>query len=82
MEQAQKWSRADIRDRARLHVRPRRLEPGFATEAAGCVRDYARDVLRAPYTVSAILPSTARSRRVAERSGARAAGQLDVVGLT
>jgi ribosomal-protein-alanine N-acetyltransferase len=55
---------------------------GFATEAARCVRDYARDVLRLPYTVSAILPRNVRSQRVAERSGARAAGQMDVVGLT
>ena len=54
---------------------------GFATEAARCVRDYARDVLGLSYTVSAILPSNARSRRVAERSGARAAGQMEVVGL-
>ena len=30
----------------------------------------------------AVLPQNARSRRVAERSGARAAGQMDVVGLT
>ena len=29
---------------------------GFATEAACCVRDYARDVLRLPYAISAILP--------------------------
>jgi [ribosomal protein S5]-alanine N-acetyltransferase len=55
---------------------------GFATEAAQCVRDYARDVLRLPYAVSAILPQNARSRRVAERSGAHVAGQMDVVGLT
>ncbi len=55
---------------------------GFATEAARCVRDYARDVLQWPYAISAILPQNARSRRVAERSGARAAGQMDVVGLT
>ena len=54
---------------------------GFATEAAGCVRDYARDVLRLSYAISAILPQNARSRRVAERSGARAAGQMEVVGL-
>jgi RimJ/RimL family protein N-acetyltransferase len=54
---------------------------GFATEAARCVRNYARDVLRLSYAVSAILPSNARSRRVAERSGARAAGQMEVVGL-
>ena len=55
---------------------------GFATEAACCVRDYARDVLRLSYAISAILPQNARSRRVAERSGARAAGQMEVVGLT
>ena len=65
---------------------PRRTNPavwgqGFATEAARCVRDYARDVLRLPYAISAILPQNARSRRVAERSGARAAGQMDVTGL-
>ena len=55
---------------------------GFAIEAARCVRDYARDVLRLPYTISAILPQNTRSRRVAERSGARAAGLMDVVSLT
>ena len=55
---------------------------GFATEAACRVRDYARDVLGLSYAVSAILPSNARSRRAAERSGARAAGQMNVVGLT
>ena len=46
-----------------------------------CFDQYARDVLRLPYTISAILPQNARSRRVAERSGARAAGQMEVVGL-
>lgn len=55
---------------------------GFASEAACCVRDYARDVLRLSYAVSAILPHNARSRRVAERSGAQAAGQMEVVGRT
>jgi RimJ/RimL family protein N-acetyltransferase len=55
---------------------------GFATEAACCVRDYARDVLGWSYAISAILPQNARSRRVAERSGARAEGQMHVVGLT
>jgi RimJ/RimL family protein N-acetyltransferase len=55
---------------------------GFATEAARCVRDYARDVLRLPYAISAIHPENARSRRVAERSGARVADQMEVVGLT
>jgi RimJ/RimL family protein N-acetyltransferase len=55
---------------------------GFATEAARCVRDYARDVLRLPYAVSVIHPHNVRSRRVAERSGARVAGQMDAIGLT
>ena len=55
---------------------------GFATEAARCVRDYARDVLRLPYAISAILPQNVRSRRVAERAGARAAGHMEVIGLT
>ncbi|HXO01232.1 MAG TPA: GNAT family N-acetyltransferase [Stellaceae bacterium] len=55
---------------------------GFATEAVRCVRDYARDVLRLPYAISAILPQNARSRRVAERFGVRAAGQMEAVGLT
>jgi RimJ/RimL family protein N-acetyltransferase len=55
---------------------------GFATEAARCVRDYARDVLGWSYAISAILPQNARSRRVAERSGARLDGHMDVVGVT
>ena len=55
---------------------------GFATEAARCVRDYARDVLQLSYAVSAILPHYTRSRRVAERSDAQLAGQMDVIGRT
>ena len=55
---------------------------GFATEAACCVRDYARDVLRRPYAISAILPQNVRSRRVSERGGASFDGQMEVVGLT
>ena len=54
---------------------------GYATEAACCVRDYARDVLRLRYAISAILPQNGRSQRVAKRSGARAAGQMEVIGL-
>ena len=53
---------------------------GFATEAVRCVRGYAREVLRLSYAVSAILPQNARSRRVAERFGLRAAGQMDLAG--
>ena len=55
---------------------------GFASEAARRVREYARDALGLTYTVSAILPSNARSRRVAERGGAHTDGQMHVVGLT
>jgi RimJ/RimL family protein N-acetyltransferase len=55
---------------------------GFASEAAACVRDYARDVRRLPYVVSAIQPENGRSRRVAERLGARAADQMQAMGLT
>jgi ribosomal-protein-alanine N-acetyltransferase len=55
---------------------------GFATEAVRRVLDYSRDVLRLSYVISAIQPQNARLRRVAERCGARAAGQMEVVGLT
>jgi RimJ/RimL family protein N-acetyltransferase len=55
---------------------------GFATEAACLVRDYARDALGLTYVVSAILPQNARSRRVAERGGARAVGRMEAVGIT
>lgn len=55
---------------------------GFATEAVRCVRDYARDVLRLSYAISAILPHNVRSRRLAERLGSRAADQMEAVGLT
>jgi hypothetical protein len=53
---------------------------GFAAESARCVRDYARDVLRLAYAVSAIRPHNTRSRHVAERSGAQRAGQMDITG--
>ena len=55
---------------------------GFATEAVRCVRDYARDVLRLSYAISAIHPQNTRSRRLAERFGVQAGGQMEVVGLT
>jgi RimJ/RimL family protein N-acetyltransferase len=55
---------------------------GFASEAVRCVCDYARSVLRLTYAVSAIFPHNARSRRVAERGGARSDGQMEVIGLT
>jgi [ribosomal protein S5]-alanine N-acetyltransferase len=55
---------------------------GYATEAARCVRDYARDVLRLSYIVSVILPANTRSRQIAARAAARADGQIEVIGLT
>jgi ribosomal-protein-alanine N-acetyltransferase len=55
---------------------------GYATEAVRCVRDHARDVLLLSYAVSAIRPENVRSRRVAERFGLRAAGQMEVFGGT
>jgi [ribosomal protein S5]-alanine N-acetyltransferase len=55
---------------------------GYATEAACCVRDYARDVLNLPYIVSVILPTNSRSRLVAERGAAQAGGQIEVIDLT
>jgi RimJ/RimL family protein N-acetyltransferase len=55
---------------------------GCATEAVSRVRDYSRDALGLPYVVSAIQPHNVRSRRVAERLGARAAGQMEIVGRT
>jgi RimJ/RimL family protein N-acetyltransferase len=54
---------------------------GYAGEAAQGVRDYARDGLGLGYVVSAILPGNARSRRVAERAGAQADGQMEAAGL-
>jgi [ribosomal protein S5]-alanine N-acetyltransferase len=55
---------------------------GYASEAAACVRDYARIGLGLGYVVSAILPGNAPSRRLAERAGARADGQMEAAGLT
>jgi RimJ/RimL family protein N-acetyltransferase len=55
---------------------------GFASEAACCVRDYARDILRLSHAISAILPHNIRSRRVAERLGAHTVGQMEIIGLT
>jgi ribosomal-protein-alanine N-acetyltransferase len=55
---------------------------GFATEAVRCVLKYSHDVLRLSYVISAIQPQNTRSRRVAQRCGARPAGQMKVVGLT
>ena len=52
---------------------------GYATEAARCVFDYARANLTWPRIVSVIRPDNVRSLRVAERSGLRRDGQLDIM---
>jgi hypothetical protein len=45
-------------------------------------RRQGRLVLLPSYVISAILPTNARSWRVAERLGARTDGQMEIVGLT
>jgi RimJ/RimL family protein N-acetyltransferase len=52
---------------------------GYATEAARCVFDYARANLRWPRIVSVIHPDNVRSLRVAERSGLRRDGQVEIM---
>ena len=54
---------------------------GYATEAACCVRNCARDVLGLSYVVAVILQTNARTRQVAQRGGARPGGQIEVIGL-
>jgi len=51
---------------------------GYATEAARCVFDYARANLDWPRIVSVIHPDNVRSLRVAERSGLRREGQVEI----
>jgi RimJ/RimL family protein N-acetyltransferase len=51
---------------------------GYATEAARCVFDYARANLDWPRIVSVIHPDNVRSLRVAERSGLRRDGQVEI----
>lgn len=51
---------------------------GYATEAARCVFDYARANLEWPRIVSVIHPDNVRSLRVAERSGLRRDGQVEI----
>ena len=52
---------------------------GYATEAARCVFDYARANLGWRRIVSVIHPDNVRSLRVAERSGLRRDGQVDIM---
>jgi RimJ/RimL family protein N-acetyltransferase len=48
---------------------------GFATEAAGAVRDYALDVLRLPGLISLIRVGNLASRRVSEKIGMHYVGE-------
>jgi [ribosomal protein S5]-alanine N-acetyltransferase len=52
---------------------------GYASEAAGCVFEYSRDVLKAPRVVSLIHPENARSLRVAQRFGAQREDVVEVM---
>ena len=54
---------------------------GYATEAVRTALGYARNVLKPSSVVSVILPTNARSRRVAEAAGARASGQIEAIGM-
>jgi [ribosomal protein S5]-alanine N-acetyltransferase len=51
---------------------------GYATEAARCVFEYARDQLKLPRVMSLIHPENLRSLRVAERFGARREDVVEV----
>ncbi|WP_116808174.1 GNAT family N-acetyltransferase [Steroidobacter cummioxidans] len=52
---------------------------GYASEAARCVFDYARDVLRLPRVISLIHPDNSRSLRVAQRFGAQREDVVEVM---
>jgi len=49
---------------------------GFATEAAGAVRDYAFQVLRLPRLTSLVRIGNMASRRVAEKAGMQSAAEI------
>jgi RimJ/RimL family protein N-acetyltransferase len=53
---------------------------GYATEAAQCVFAYARDTLRLKRVISVIHGDNVRSLKVAERTGLRREGDVDVLG--
>ncbi len=54
---------------------------GFATEAAGAVRDYAFEALRLPQLISLIRAGNTASRRVAEKIGMRCAAEITRDGI-
>jgi [ribosomal protein S5]-alanine N-acetyltransferase len=53
---------------------------GYASEAARCVFDYARDVLKLPRVISLIHPENVRSLRVAQRFGVQREDAVEVLG--
>ncbi|MFC4311853.1 GNAT family N-acetyltransferase [Steroidobacter flavus] len=52
---------------------------GYASEAARCVFEYARDVLKAPRVISLIHPENNRSLRVAQRFGVQREDVVEVL---
>lgn len=52
---------------------------GYASEAARCVFDYARDVLRLPRVISLIHPENVRSLRLAHRFGVQRDGVVEMM---
>lgn len=52
---------------------------GYASEAARCVFEYARDVLRLPRVISLIHPENVRSLRVAQRFGVQRQDVVEVM---
>ena len=52
---------------------------GYASEAARCVFDYARDVLRLPRVISVIHPENVRSLRLAQRFGVQREDVVEVL---
>lgn len=52
---------------------------GYASEAARCVFDYARDVLRLPRVISIIHPENIRSLRLAQRFGVQREDIVEVM---
>ena len=52
---------------------------GYASEAARCVFEYARDVLRVSRVVSLIHPDNVRSLRIAQRFGAQCEDVVEVL---
>jgi RimJ/RimL family protein N-acetyltransferase len=63
-------------------VRSDHWNRGYATEAAGAVRDYAFATLRLPRLVSLVRPGNPASERVAEKTGLRKVDEIRRHGRT